>query len=81
MAEYSIADAKNRLPSLIDQAREGERVIITRHGHAVAELMPLERPKPIQHGTYAWLMAQRKKWPKIDINSVELLNSIYEDDA
>ena len=28
MAEYSVADAKNRLPSLIDKALAGEQVVI-----------------------------------------------------
>ena len=35
---YSVADAKNRLPSLIDKALAGEEVIITRRGKPVVEL-------------------------------------------
>jgi prevent-host-death family protein len=31
MGDYSVAEAKNRLPSLIDKAFEGEEVTITRH--------------------------------------------------
>jgi antitoxin (DNA-binding transcriptional repressor) of toxin-antitoxin stability system len=30
MAEYSVADAKNRLPKLIDRALAGEEVIMPR---------------------------------------------------
>jgi antitoxin (DNA-binding transcriptional repressor) of toxin-antitoxin stability system len=32
--------SKNRLPSLIDKALDGEEVVITRHGKPVAELRP-----------------------------------------
>ena len=35
---YSVADAKNRLPSLIDKVLAGEQVIITRRGKPVVEL-------------------------------------------
>lgn len=38
MPSYSVAEAKNRLPSLIDKAIEGEEVVITRHGKPVVEL-------------------------------------------
>ena len=32
MADYSIADAKNNLPKLVDRAVAGEEVTITRRG-------------------------------------------------
>jgi prevent-host-death family protein len=35
---YSVAEAKNTLPKLVDRALQGEEVIITRHGKPVAEL-------------------------------------------
>jgi prevent-host-death family protein len=40
---YSVADAKNRLPRLIDKALAGEQVIITRRGKPVVELRPAAR--------------------------------------
>ncbi len=46
MSTHSVAEAKNRLPELIDRALKGEGVVITRHGHPVVELKPV-RP---QHG-------------------------------
>ena len=45
MSTYSVAEAKNRLPALIDKAIEGEEVVITRHGKPVAELRPRGQPK------------------------------------
>ena len=36
---YSVAEAKNKLPELIKQAEEGARVIITRRGIPVVEII------------------------------------------
>lgn len=80
MTEYSVADAKNQLPKLIDRALEGEEVIITRRGKPVVELRAAApRPKP-PIGTDEWLEQRRKARPSIGITSVELLNMIYESD-
>lgn len=40
MARYSVADAKNNLPKLLDRALAGEEVTITRRGEAIAKLVP-----------------------------------------
>jgi prevent-host-death family protein len=40
MATYSIAQAKDQLSKLVDEALAGESVTITRHGKVVAELRP-----------------------------------------
>jgi prevent-host-death family protein len=38
--DVSVAEAKNRLPELIRAVENGESVVITRHGKAVAQLTP-----------------------------------------
>ena len=40
MANYGVAEAKNKFTHLLDRVEEGERVVITRHGKPVAELRP-----------------------------------------
>lgn len=40
MREVQITDAKVRLTQLIDAVEQGETVIITRHGRAVARIVP-----------------------------------------
>ena len=40
MNEFSVFDAKNKLSALLDQVEQGEEVIITRRGKAVARLVP-----------------------------------------
>ncbi len=78
MTEYSVADAKNRLPTLIDKALQGEEVVIARRGKPVVELKPASsRPEP-PIGTDEWLFARTRSRPSVGISSVELLNLIYE---
>jgi len=80
MTNYSVADAKNHLPKLIDRALEGEEVVITRRGKPVVELKPVsQRPEP-PIGTDEWLKQRRRMRPAINITSVDLLNLIYESD-
>jgi prevent-host-death family protein len=81
MSAYSVAEAKNRLPSLIDKAIEGEHVVITRHGKPVAELRPTRQRDPqAAKAADAWLQARRDARPGVSITSVELLRQMYEDE-
>jgi prevent-host-death family protein len=80
MSSYSVADAKNGLPALIDRALAGEDVVITRHGKPVAELRPLHKPRETAaYGSHAWLKAQREARPGIGMTSVELLDDLYNE--
>lgn len=80
MSAYSVAEAKNTLPSLIDKATAGEEVIITRHGKPVAELRapPAALKLPTREG-FERLRAGREALGSIGITSIELLNLIYEE--
>jgi prevent-host-death family protein len=46
MTDYSIAEAKNQLPKLIDRMLAGEPVTITRRGRPVARVVPVQEPEP-----------------------------------
>jgi prevent-host-death family protein len=79
MSTYSVADAKNGLPRLIDLALQGEEVVISRHGKPVAELRPVApvvRKAP--PATYAWLQARRRARKAVGLTSVELLDQLYD---
>ncbi len=41
MAEVGTFEAKNKLSELLDRAERGERVVITRRGKPIAELVPV----------------------------------------
>jgi prevent-host-death family protein len=81
MASYSVAEAKSRLPALIDKAIEGEEVVITRHGKPVAELRPrAQRDAASVRAMTEWLLSRTMARKGVGITSVELLNQMYEDD-
>jgi prevent-host-death family protein len=42
MTEIGAFEAKNKLSELLDRVERGERVVITRRGKAVAELVPVD---------------------------------------
>jgi prevent-host-death family protein len=44
--EIGAYEAKTHLPRLLEQVEKGERFVITRHGRAVAELVPVTRRDP-----------------------------------
>jgi prevent-host-death family protein len=79
MTTYSVAEAKNRLPALIDKAIEGEQVVITRHGKPVAELRPTrQRSAGPSRAMLEWLWARTQARKGAGITSVELLDQMYE---
>ena len=52
MFEIALYEAKNRLSGLLDEVATGKQITITRHGKAVAKLVPVDngfdRAKAIQ---------------------------------
>jgi prevent-host-death family protein len=80
MATYSVADAKNHLPKLIDRALAGEEVIITRRGEPVVEIRPASRQARPAVGTHEWLHARTRARPSVGLTSVEILDLLYESD-
>ena len=80
MPAYSVAEAKNTLPKLIDRALQGEEVIITRRGKPLAELRPLKRVPAPARGIYEWLRSRRDTRPGVGLTSVEILDLLYETD-
>jgi prevent-host-death family protein len=41
----NLAQAKAHLSELLDKVEAGEEVVVTRHGRAVAHILPVSRPK------------------------------------
>lgn len=79
MASYSVAQARDNLPRLIDRAIGGEEVVITRRGTPLVELRPrAERPLPAH-----WierLEEMHRRWPAIPgPSAVELIRGLRED--
>ena len=80
MTAYSVADAKNHLPKLIDRALKGEEVVITRRGKPVVELRPTSPRPSLPIGTDEWLFERTRSRPGVGLTSVEILDLLYEPD-
>ena len=78
MSSYSVAVAKNTLPSLIDKALAGEEVTITRHGKPVARLSPPPSEGRRCPAAYRCLVEGLEGMAPMPMTSVELFDLIYE---
>lgn len=82
MMEISVTDAKSQLTDLVRQAEAGGEVVLTRHGHPVARLVPMQR-KPITpeqrgavlHKILAQARANRTQGP----SGAELQDELYDE--
>ena len=52
MTISNVHDAKTRLSALLEQAEQGEEVIIARHGHPVVRLVPVSPAATRQPGDF-----------------------------
>lgn len=68
--DVSVADAKNHLSELLRSVAEGERVVITRNGKPVAQLVPAPRDsRAVRFGTMRGRIHLKPGWDDpIDID-------------
>lgn len=52
--EFSVAEAKNRLPELIKKVEKGEPVTICRRGVPVVDIVPSKKTAPKKRRFGAW---------------------------
>ena len=83
MPTYSVAEAKNNLPKLLDKAIAGEEVTITRRGKPIARIVPdrpavtgLDRPK--SPNDVEWIRRHRVT-PKVEVDAAELVRKMRDD--
>jgi prevent-host-death family protein len=82
MPVYSIAEAKDSLSKLVDEALAGEQVTITRHGKAVAELRPKAEhvaPRPFGEEEWRRLRARRAARPSLGEDSVSVVRAMRDE--
>ena len=82
MTDYSVTEAKNRLPELIDRALAGEDVTITRHGHQLVEITPkkLVARRPVTKADIDWLVAHRVPRKPGGPNAGELVRQMRDEE-
>ena len=71
MREIQASEAKAHLAQLLDEVERGETVIITRHGRAIARLVPEtdRRQAEINHAI-ACIEARRRHAPRITAKEI-----------
>jgi len=80
MGTHTVAEARERLPELIERARRGEAVIITQDGDAVAELKPIERrPRRLTQADLDWVKAHRAPRLARTIDSTTLVREMRDE--
>jgi prevent-host-death family protein len=78
MVTVNLARAKARLSELLDRVEEGQDVVITRRGRAVAHLSPAacpQKPLPLRE-----LAAFRAAMPQLRRPAAELLREIRDEE-
>ncbi len=61
MVAVGVYDAKTHLPQLVERVRRGERIVITKHGRAVAQLVPAVEEPAVDIAT---VIEQMEEWQK-----------------
>lgn len=81
MGTYSVAEAKNQLSKLIDEAQSGEPVTITRHGKPAVHLTAVQpAPRPMTKEDLDRLEADRATLPKLPKSGAELVREMRDED-
>jgi prevent-host-death family protein len=82
MGTYSVAQAKNNLSKLIDEAQAGEPVTITRHGKPAAHITPAQAAprRPMTQADWDWLAERRASRPSMPGSSAELIRQMRDEE-
>jgi prevent-host-death family protein len=74
MREIQASEAKARLPQLLDDVERGETLIITRHGRAIARIVPeVDRRQEEVDSAIASIRALRERNKRVTVE--ELLSA------
>ncbi len=71
MREIQASDAKTHLPQLLDEVERGETLVITRHGRAIARIVPEARLRQDEvDRAIADIRALRKRAGKVRLEDI-----------
>lgn len=77
MREIQASDAKTHLPRLLDEVERGETIVITRHGRAIARIVPeAQRRQEEIDKAIAGIKALSRRTGRISLD--ELLSARHE---
>ena len=75
MVQVTVAEAKTQLSSLLDAVEDGQAVVITRRGKAIAELVPRIHVRDL----LPQLSALREGLPEQQASGVETMRALRDD--
>ena len=75
MVQVTVAEAKTQLSSLLDAVEDGQAVVITRRGKAIAELVPRIQVRDL----LPQLAALREALPEQQASGVETMRALRDD--
>jgi prevent-host-death family protein len=71
MREIQASEAKTHFPELLDEIERGESIIITRHGRAIARLIPEDTMRRVgQAEAVERLKALRATMPRVPLEEL-----------
>ena len=79
MTDYTVAEAKNQLPKLLNRALAGETVVITRRGKPIARLQPMAE-LPATGIDLEWLKSVQIKPDDPNFDGQEIVRLMREED-
>lgn len=85
MANYGVAEAKNKFTHLLDRVQEGESITITKHGRPIAELrsarvVPAKLTGEARREWYREFVQRRNARPPLGMSAAELVRSMRDGD-
>lgn len=75
MEKINVTDPNINLPELLKRIEQGETILITRRGRAVAKLLPVARPRKKMPS----LASFRKKISQSKVSALEVLEALRKE--
>ena len=80
MSTYTLAQAKDQLSRLIDEAQSGEVVTLVRNGRPVADITPrAASPQPMTPADVDDMARKRARRPRLGQDSVSLVREMRDE--
>lgn len=73
---FSVAEARQNLPTILDQAEKGESAKITRRGKAIAVIVPIEQYQQMSRPSF-WEALEKYRTDVEDLQ--ESLDDVFDD--
>ena len=80
----AVSDAKAQLTDLVRRAEEGEEVVLTRHGHPVAQILPfraLKKSEAERRANFARIIAEGRGRPQHGPSAARSQDFLYDEDG